>query len=58
MCDTSRMTCTSDTCTYETNPKPEYGHMREIITSVVNCFTQRIEIKAFDETATPFEGIK
>jgi hypothetical protein len=52
------MTCTSDTCTYETNPKPEYGWMREIITSVVNWFTQRIAIKALDETATPFEGIK
>jgi hypothetical protein len=58
MCDKSRITCTSDTCTYETNPKPEYGWMREIITSVVNCFTQRIAIKALDETATPFEGIK
>jgi hypothetical protein len=32
--------------------------MREIITSVVNCLTQRIAIKALDETATPFEGIK
>ncbi len=52
------MTCTSDTCTCENNPKPEYGWMREIITSVVNCFTQRNEIKAIDETATPFEGIK
>ena len=58
MCDKSRMTCTSDICTYETNPKPEYGWMREIITSVINCFTQRIAIKALDETATPFEGIK
>jgi hypothetical protein len=58
MCDKSRMTCTSDTCTYETNPKPEYEWMREIITSVINCFTQRIEINAFNETATPFEGIK
>jgi hypothetical protein len=58
MCDQSRMNCTSDTCTYGTNPKPEYGWMREIITSVVNCFTQRIAIKALDETATPFEGIK
>jgi hypothetical protein len=56
MCDKSRMTCTSDTCTFETNLKPEYGWMREIITSVVNCFTQRMVIKAF--TATPFEGIK
>ncbi len=58
MCDKSRMTCTPDTCTYEINPKPAYGWMREIITSVINFFTQRIEIKAFDETATPFEGIK
>jgi hypothetical protein len=48
----------SHTCTYEKNPKSEYGWMREIITSVINCFTQRIEIKAFDGTATPFEGIK
>ncbi len=42
----------------QTYPKPQYGWMREIITSVFNCFTQRIEIEAFDETATPFEGIK